>query len=387
MAVNLFKNLFSRVGDTWKKDESVVGIDIGSSFIKAVQIKKKEGRAVLETYGEIALGPYGNLEVGQATNLSPEKITEALKDLFKEAGITTKNAALSIPLKSSLLSVIKVPKLDSEKEINEMIPIEARKYIPVPISEITLDWWIVPKRESEKPGSEDAEVEKKEDDEEKLAEKKETMEVMVVAIHNETVSNYQDIIKKMELKNVFFELEIFSTIRSTFGHGMPEIMLMDIGAGSTKIAIVEYGVVRFSHIISKGSQNISSAISKSLSVSFSKAEDVKKELGVEAVEKSENTPNVVSLNLGNLFSEANTTLLEYQRKYGVSIGKVILTGGGALLKGLSDIATQNMDAEVVFGDSFGKVEAPVFLEPVLREAGPEFAVAVGLALRKLQDAN
>ncbi|MBI2120737.1 MAG: hypothetical protein HYT94_03900 [Parcubacteria group bacterium] len=69
----------------FKKTESVIGLDIGSSFIKVIQVRKEQGRAILETYGELALGPYGGLDVGRATNLPPEKIAEAVKDLFREA--------------------------------------------------------------------------------------------------------------------------------------------------------------------------------------------------------------------------------------------------------------------------------------------------------------
>lgn len=390
MVVNPLKKLFGHVG-SWNKNDSVVGVDIGSSFIKVVQIKKKDGKAVLETYGEIALGPYADLEIGQSTALAPDKISEALKDLFRESGVTTKNAALSIPLKSSLLSVIKVPRLDSEKEINEMVPIEARKYIPVPISEVSLDWWIIPKNESKRSGSEDAsEAEgdkEKEGKKSAMGQKKETMEVMVVAIHNETVSNYQEIVRMVGLTGVFFELEIFSAIRSTLGHGMSGVLLVDIGSSSTKLVIVEYGVARFSHIINKGSQNVSTTISKSMSVSFARAEEMKKKLGIDAVKESKFSPDVIDLSIESVFSETNSTLLEYQRRYNSSIGKTILTGGGSLLKGLPEIANKNIDTEIIFGDPFSKIEAPAFLETILKEAGPEFSVAVGIALRKLQEVN
>ena len=68
-----------------KKEKSVLGLDIGSSSLKVVQLRKESGKAVLETYGELALGPYGGSEIGQATNLSAEQITETLKDLLREA--------------------------------------------------------------------------------------------------------------------------------------------------------------------------------------------------------------------------------------------------------------------------------------------------------------
>src|SRR3954462_12087046 len=100
--MSLFGNLFGS-GD----GSSVLGIDIGSSSIKVVQIKKKNGQAVLETYGELALGPYAGATIGQAAILPTEKVGEALKDLLteKEVSITTVQCGIAIPFGSSLMFV------------------------------------------------------------------------------------------------------------------------------------------------------------------------------------------------------------------------------------------------------------------------------------------
>src|SRR3989344_1138947 len=126
-----------------KKGDSVIGIDIGSSSIKIVQLRRKKDKAILETYGELALGPYAERAIGQATMLPVEKLTEAIKDILREANVSTKSGGIAIPLVSSLISVIDLPQV-SEKQLRVMVPIEARKYIPVPISEVTLDWQILP---------------------------------------------------------------------------------------------------------------------------------------------------------------------------------------------------------------------------------------------------
>ena len=96
---------------------NAVGIDIGSSAIKVVEIKKKGGKAILETYGAIALGPYAVLDIGRVTNLPPEKIAEALKEVLKQSGVTTSSAALSIPVQSSLIFTIELPAQIKENEI------------------------------------------------------------------------------------------------------------------------------------------------------------------------------------------------------------------------------------------------------------------------------
>src|SRR3989344_4316484 len=127
-----------------KKDKSVLGVDIGSSSLKVVQLRKERGKAVLETYGELALGPYSGAEVGQATNLTADQITESLKDLLREAKVTTKNCGVSIPFSRSLLTLVNLPYRSDPNEQKTVIELEARKYIPVPVSEVQLDWFIVP---------------------------------------------------------------------------------------------------------------------------------------------------------------------------------------------------------------------------------------------------
>lgn len=370
---NKFSNIFNSIKGVFgkKKSDSVVGVDIGSSSIKAVQLRGDKGRAILETYGELSLGPYKKEDVGKSVILEPDGIATAMVDLFKEANITTTEASVSIPLRSSLLTVIEVPFVDKEK-IDQMIPIEARKYVPVPISEVTLDWWVIPQKEKE-DGKFKSPV---------YSKGVSTVEVLVVATHNNTIGAYQKAFESASLKANSFEIETFSAIRSVFKHDMSATMVIDFGAGSTKVVIVDYGIVRTSHLIPKGSQDITLALSKSLGVSFSKAEEIKRKLGTLGKEDG-GVSNVINQSAEYLLFEANNILANYQKKYHRSIEKVILIGGGSLMKGFKESVEKNFGVEVYFGDPFSKTEAPAFWEPVLKEAGPSFAVAVGLALKEL----
>lgn len=367
MALPSFLNLFK------KSDTSVLGVDIGASSIKVVQLKKKKGRAVLETYGELSLGPYAGVEIGRATNLPTEKIIEGLGDVLKEATTTTKRCGIAIPLSSSLVTFIKMPAFDS-KQLAQMIPIEARKYIPVPISEVALDWWIVPKEDK---------LVSAEATESKEPPEKETVDVLVVVIHNEALARYREITDKASLAASFFEIETFATVRSSIEPGTETQMVVDLGAGTTKLYIVERGVLKNSHTITRGSQDITLAISKSLSVPVSQAETLKRTLGLSPKPEDKALNDVITLTLDYIFYEANRFLLNYQKKYNKDIGRVILAGGGSLLKGFLELSKTSFQTDVVLADPFSKVETPAFLEPVLKSAGPEFAVAVGIALRKL----
>src|SRR3989344_2488677 len=298
---NFFSKLFS------SKSSSVLGVDIGSSAIKLVQLRKKGGRAVLETYGELALGPYAKVEIGQATSLPTEKIIEALLDLLKEreVNVTTNQCGVAIPFASSLMSLIEMPLL-SYKQLSAMIPLEARKYIPVPISEVTLDWSIIPSEES-KPEEERGGP--------MHVEKIPMADVLLVAIHNETISRYQEIVRKTGLESSFFEIEIFSTMRSVLDQEPAAVMILDMGAATTKLYIVERGIVRFSHTINKGAQDVTSTISKSLGISIHDAEVMKRSVGA-LPEGGKDIREIISLALAYIFTETNQVVLNYQRKYG-----------------------------------------------------------------------
>lgn len=347
-----------------KKEQSVLGVDIGSSSLKVVQLRTNGGRAVLETYGELALGPYGGGEVGQATNLSPEQITETLKDLLREAKVTTKNCGVSIPFSRSLLSLVELPYNKNQQEQRTIIELEARKYIPVPMSEVQLDWFVVPR-----VGPQESKEEQR------------TVEVLIVAVHNDELALLQGVMAGAGLAASFYEIEIFSTIRAVVDEPVKPVLVLDIGAASTKIYVVEHGVVALSHSISTGSQDITRAIAISSGVSISRAEAVKKEEGLGG-DTAQGNPELV---FSRIFAEARRVLMQYETAHSKSVSGIVLTGGGGVTKALGAYAKNIFSIDVRVADPFAKTEAPAFMRPILEEIGPEFAVAVGLALRKLEE--
>lgn len=370
---NPFKNFFA------KQDVNVIGLDIGSSAIKVVQLAKVKGRAVLKTYGSLALGPYAGLTIGQSVSLSPEKIVEIVKDLLRESNVTTRNSGVAIPMRSSLVTLLEMPSSVSEAELRQMIPLEARKYIPVPISEVALDWWILPKEQekafdyevfggSKGPATPDIKT-----------------EVLVISIHNEVLSNFSQIVNGAMLQTSFFEIEMFAAIRALIDREQGSVLIMDVGAGVTKLYIVERGVIKKSHVINKGSQDITLSIAQGLQIPPEKAEKVKRNIGALSDEDRKTIFDIVGISLDFIFSEASTVMLTYQKRYNKDISKVILTGGGVAMSGFFDAAKAHFTAEVVVGNPFAKVDTPAFLSEILKTTGLDFSVAVGLALRKLQE--
>src|SRR4051812_8366692 len=119
---NPLQKLFGGLSLGKEAENSAVGIDIGSSSIKVVEIKRKGSKAILETYGAIVLGPYDNKEAGQVANLPVDKTGEALKEVLKQSGVTSGIAAFSIPIQSSLIFTIELPTQITESEMKTIIP-------------------------------------------------------------------------------------------------------------------------------------------------------------------------------------------------------------------------------------------------------------------------
>ena len=357
----MFDSLFGK-----SSDEKFVGIDIGSSSIKLVQLSKKKGIASLDTFGEIALGPYAGKEIGHSVRLDTPQYAEALKDLIKESQVDARSTGLSIPLKSSLVFNMRMPEVPQAR-LDEMVRLEARRYIPVSISEVSLDWSVIP----------DPSASQQDDG------KKKFLNIMVVAIHKDTLNKYKEVAEMAGLDLKFLEIETFSTIRSVLRHDNNTVAILDIGASVTKVYIVEYGIVQKSHIISVGSQNMIKALETQRKLSAI-GQDLNLQKGDELKQRIEQS-RTAPVDLDRILSETNKVILDYQKKNRKNVEEVILTGGGSILKGIIGHVAEALESEVIIADPFNKADTPAFLENTLRDAGPEFAVAIGLTLRGLRN--
>lgn len=360
---------------------SVLGIDIGSAYLKVVQLRRRGGKAILETYGELALGPYAGLEIGRATRLPSQKLSEALSDVLREAHVTTAAAGVAIPFASSLVTTIDMPALDP-KELRVAVPIEARKYIPVPISEVSFDWWIIPealaRTGAPAPSGYAGQVETD------VGKHPQKLAVLIAATHNEALSRFELVVKDAGVKPDFFEIEIFSAIRALFPQDLLPHAVLDMGAAETKLYIIDQGLLRSSHIINHGAQELTLSLAKALNMPVEEAERQKRADGI--LPNGNQTAGTLRGLLDYAFAETNQALQNYKRRFGGEITDLLLSGGGANLRGIEQFAAEACDVPVKRANPFSQVEAPAFLDEVLQAVGPEFSVALGVALRKLQEA-
>lgn len=373
---SFFKNplAFLKLGPFLKRETSVLGIDVGSSSIKVVQLRNEQERAVLETYGELAVGPYGGVAAGQAVRLTEDKAKEALIDLIREAGVKAKSAIVAIPLRSSFVTVIEMPQMD-KKDLKDAVEYEVRRYIPVPLGEVLLDWWVIPEGFSVGPD---------EDGGEGLVKKKKFLSVLVAAIYNDVIEKYRSFITAAGLTVASYEIEVFSAVRSLIGNELAPVLILDFGASSTKVAVVDYGIVRMAYAHERGFQELTESITRSLGVDFARAEEMKRTIGISDKPEHRELANAIGPVLDAMLAEAGRVLLDYRRRSGRSITRVIMHGGGAALKGLPETIAKKFGIEVSLAEPFNRLKYPLLVQPVVKEVGPPFATAIGLALRGLK---
>ncbi|MBP6904605.1 MAG: type IV pilus assembly protein PilM [Candidatus Pacebacteria bacterium] len=369
-----FKNVLAGIFGK-KEDDTSVGIDIGTSSIKVVELKKENGRAVLSTYGALSIGQYkegGSL--GEVTNLDAETLAKALADVLTETNISSKNVVIGIPSVACIIFILQLPAVIDEATLPTVIPSEAKKFIPVPIEDVSLDWYVIPRREDSGVASR---VLAESGGEAKIS-------VLVVATLNETLAKYTQVLQKAALPVDNLEIEIFSHIRSVLTRELFPVLIVDIGASKTKLTIVEHGIVETFRLVNRGGQDMTQVIARSLEIPFDRAEAIKKEYGILPSPEHPTVPDLIKTHLVDIFQEANANILAYEKRYNKNIGKIIFTGGGAMTHGLLDYASQSFAAELIIADPFSKVESPVFLAGVLKTTGPEFSIALGLALKQFQ---
>lgn len=341
-----------------------VGIDIGGSSVKVVQLRQEKERPVLVSYGELKTAAYLKKTsettpgAGGFLRFVDSDVAEMINDVIKESNVTSDQAVFSIPAVSSFIAMIDLPRL-SEEEIEAAVPYEAKKYIPIPLSEISLDWEIIDEGDDKK------------------------IKVLLVAVPREIINKYKRIGEVANLNVVALEVENFSAARSLVGRDKTPTVIVNMGAQMTNVMIVDQGIVRLGNNIERGAAEISRTLSRSLSIDQDRADELKLKVGLSDRPEEKEVVDVIMPLVDFLFHEVLRVVNSYNRASSRKVERVILAGGGANLNGLVNYVTKLMGLETVKANPFSKVVYPAFMQPILREAGPNFVVAVGLALRQI----
>ena len=344
--------------------ESFVGIDIGLSSVKVVQLRKEEERAVLETYGQLRGEGYLKTIDSSATfsgflRFMDEDISAMLKDVLRESNVTTKIAVMSIPAHACFITLVELPKIPPS-EWATVLSFESRRYVPIPQNEVFTNWVVIEGEEESKK-----------------------MKVLFVAVPRDVISKYQRISKLVGLDLRAIEVESFSSVRSLIGTEHAPTVMIYFGFEATTLLVVDEGILRLSHTVDRGQEFLTAALAKGLNVSVERAEDFKNEIGLSDKIEQQEIVSILESLLEILVREISRVVSAYNRENERKIERILLTGGGARMKGLVEYVARIFGVEVSIGNSFHRITYPQFMQPILRDVSPHFAIAVGLALREI----
>ncbi len=344
------------------KDNLFLGIDIGDSSLKMVELKKKGGKIYLSNYAFSENVSELNFNKIEDTNY----LAQAISKVIKDAGFQSRRATVSLPTFSVFSSIISVSVPD-KKMLAKVVTDEARKVIPLPLDEMILDWKIIP-------------------DEKGKIKSSGNMQVFLTGSPKKLVQKYIDVFKKANLVLSSLETETFSLVRSLVGDDKTPMMIVEIGANSTDLSIVRDSIPVLNRSLSVCAATITKMLAEVLGMSFSQAEQFKLDLSFSLNDnaKDDKLPKLVLEAIEPIVTEMKYLRDFYQSQNEEPLEKVILSGGGALLLNLSDYLSKRLDIKVIIGDPWTRITYPQEIRPVLMENGSKLAVAIGLAMREIE---
>jgi len=344
------------------KSKSQLGVDIGSSNIKIVQLRAKDNKFALETYGSVNV----SYQIANKESTSSIKQTASLlQNLMERAGVTTDKVIASLPNNVVFTSVIEIPRIP-DNELKSAVEFEAKKYVPLPLSEVALSWSTIEDKKN------------KTVDLKSLGEAK--LKVLLTAVPNMVVENYVRVFRLAGLQAQALEIEALSLIRSVVGQDMSNNLLIDIGAKNASINLVDSGYLRLSKNLNVGGDTVTNSIAQSLSVNFTRAEQFKKDFGLAG--SSQQIPQIMRPILDIIKNEAEQLINLFESRGG-RIDKIVLTGGGSKLPYLKEYLSV-LGKNIILANPWANVTYPLELKPVVEPLAMNLAVAIGLAMRRVE---
>ena len=367
------------------KEKRFIGIDIGAGGVKLVELLYEQGKFSLMTYGS-------TLRTADTANDpltdDPTLTTKHIKRLMKEAGVEGKDVIASLPVHAVFSSIIAIPKVKEESDVRALVERQAAKLMPFPLEDMVIDYQVLDEKGFKKA---DANPKQEEGTVSVVSASRttgadENVRVLITGAQRKMVKAYTQIFQDAGLDLTSLETEPFALIRSLVGDDRSPIMILDVGAYRTNMTIVDEGVPFINRSIKVGGAMVTRQIAKQMSVSVEEAEQMKYDLRANGGD----TPRAVKDLFQPIVNEIAYAMQVYMKSElneHDRVDKVILTGGSALLPGLDTYLTEQLDVRTLVGDPWARVRVNESLRPVLDEIGPRFAVAVGLAMHKMKQAQ
>ena len=341
--------------------KTIVGLDIGSSSIKAVELKKSRGGIEL---AHVGVEPLANDVVVDSMIMDSPAVASAITKLFTESGIKSKAVATSVSGHSVIVKRIPVSTM-TEEQLSESINTEAAQHIPFDIADVNIDYQIL---------SDDLSGPQ--------------MDVLLVAVKKDKILNYTNVLSMAGKAPTIVDIDVFALQNCYEYNYEPSpgstVALLNLGASVMNINILKGSNPLFTRDVSVGGHQYTDALQKELDLSFDDAESLKLGEKVGTVSEDAKLPilqqvtKIIVLEIQKTFDFFRATAA------GEHIERIYLAGGSAKVPGLMEALRQEFSLPVEVLNPFAKIDPAANSDLIDRNAG-QLAVAVGLALRSFED--
>jgi type IV pilus assembly protein PilM len=332
-----------------------IGLDIGSSTLKAVQVRGK--RLFAFAYGSAPAGASLTTEDKEST----ARFSEAIGSLISSGNFKGRSVVVALPESQIFTRVISFPQMDI-KEIASAVQNEAQQYVPLPLEKTTLDYEVLGPSEVEEG----------------------RIDVLLVAAPKALTKQYLNVLRQIQLHPISLEPETMALSRSVVGDtSKVPVMVASIGARTTDLSIFSGNTLRFTRSISTGGETLARAVSQNLGLDAGQAQEYLKSYGLLEEAKGKVSTAIKPV-FDIIVEEIRRSLTYYTTRRKKQIGRIVLVGGVANLPGIVVYLTEALGIEVGRGDPWETIEVPgSFPREELARRAPDFAIAAGLALKEI----
>jgi type IV pilus assembly protein PilM len=336
------------------------GLDIGTTMVKAVWLGGSADKPSLKSCISAPTPSKGMLS---ESPFDQEEMGKAIRKIMTDAKIHTNDAHVALADNQVFIKVIDMPIL-SDKELSSAIYWEAEQYIPAPLPTITLDWHILKRPEAAAPDAK--------------------MQVLLVGAPTSLIKKYQTILQMAGVTIVSIETEVLSVIRAVITQkNAPTTLIMNMGALSTSLAIVQNGTIVFTYSIPLGGIAMNRAIATDFGFAINQAEEYKKTYGITDEKLGGKIGKAIEPILLAMLTEIKKAIAFYTEKFGneLPINQIIIAGGSAKLPGMDLFLVQNVGIETVIASPWKTLNVQHVPQQII-DTGTDFTIAVGLALKE-----
>lgn len=336
----------------------MVGLDIGTKTIKIVELEKSNNSFALSASGIVGFNSESVEKLSTDAELSA--FAQIIKRLHKEAGVSSQDVVVSIPEQSAFTRTVSFPLL-TDAEIASAVKWELEQYIPIPANEAISQHIILERNEKSTPP---------------------TVLVLLVAAPKVVVGKYTRVVQMAGLNPVAVETELVALTRA-LAPVDKTVLLVDLGANSTDIAIASKSLLSFSRSIPIAGEAFTRAVSQGLGVTGVQAEEYKKTYGLTASQLEGKVKNALDPVLRLIVDEIKKAVSFYQTEQkGEAPTAIVVSGGTSGMPQIITALTELLGIEVSIATPFAKVQVDADTAKKLAPYAPLYSVAVGLAMRE-----